>query len=313
MSMTFTIRKVESADDLRSLIEFPWHLYHDDPNWTPPLLSMRRELLDREHNPAWEYLDGVYFLAWRGDTVLGSISAFVNPRHNERHDEHIAWFGLFDCIHDAEVADALLQTAMDWAAQRGYDAIRGPANFTLHAECGLLIENFEPAVLMMSYNQPHYAQFIENAGFHKVMDVYSWAFYANATEQEAATERALRLAERLQRREKIHLRTFNPKDKKQEFKRLRHLYNHGWVNNWGFVPMTEAELDALIASLGLLIDPNLCIFAEVDGEAIGFVLAIPNLSEILRRVRPRPGVPEIFSLLPLAWELKIRRRIECVR
>ncbi|MCY4106551.1 MAG: hypothetical protein OXG02_07595 [Chloroflexi bacterium] len=313
MSKPFAIRKVTSDEDLRALIEFPWCLYRDDPNWSPPLLSMRRELLDQEHNPAWQYLDGEYFLAWRGGEVLGSIAAFVNPRHNATHDEYIAWFGLFDCIHEGEVAASLLQTAIDWATQRGYSAIRGPASFTLHAECGLLIDNFGPAVLMMAYNPPYYADFVENAGFRKVMDVFSWAFYANSAEQEAATERALRLAEKLQRREKIHLRTFNPRNRKQEFLRLRHLYNHGWVNNWGFVPMTEAELDALIASLGILIDPNLCIFAEVDGEAIGFVLAIPNLSEILRRVRPRPGVPELISLLPIAWQLKIRRKIECVR
>ena len=309
----FEIRRVSSSEDRRALIHLPWQLYHHDPNWTPPLLSMRRELVDKKHNPAWQYLDGEYFMAWRGKEALGSIAAFVNPRHNERHDENIAWFGLFDCVEDADVAASLLQTAINWAIQRDFTAIRGPASFTLHEECGLLIENFEPAVLMMAYNPPFYSRFLENSGFSKVMDVFSWAFYANAPKQEEATERALRLSERLLRRQRITLRTFNSKDKKREYQRLRHLYNHGWVNNWGFVPMTDAELDALIASLGILIVPDLCIFAEVDGEAIGFVLAIPNLSELLRRVRPRPGVPEIFSLLPIAWHLKIRPSIQCVR
>lgn len=313
MSNAIEIRRVSTRADKRALFRLPWQLYRDDPNWTPPLLSMRQELLDKEHNPAWQYLEGDYFLAWRGDRALGSIAAFVNPRHNERHGENIAWFGLFECVAEAAVANALLSAAIDWATQRGYTAIRGPASFTLHAECGLLVENYQPAVLMMPYNPPYYADFIEKAGFTKAMDVYSWAFYANAPAQEAATERALRIAERLQRRQRIQLRTFNTRDKRNEYLRLRQLYNNGWVNNWGFVPMTEAELDALIASLGILIVPELCIFAEVAGEAVGFVLAIPDLFEALRRVQPRPGIPEIISLLPIAWHLKLRPSIQSVR
>ena len=301
------IRPVQTRADERALFRLPWRLYRDDPHWTPPLLSMRRELLDQKRNPAWQYLDGQYFLAWRGEEALGSIAAFVNPRHNERHGENIAWFGLFECVEDAAVADALLEAACQWARQRGYSALRGPATFTLHDECGLLIENFEPAVILMPYNPPFYARFLESAGFAREMDVFSWAFYANKPAQEAATERALRLADRLQRRQRIQLRTFNRRDKRDEYRRLRHLYNHGWVNNWGFVPMTDAELDALVASLGILLVPDLCIFAERDGQAIGFVLAIPNLAEALRRARPRPGIPEILSLLPIAWHLKLRR------
>ena len=191
MSAAIEIRRVSTRADQRALFRLPWQLYRDDPKWTPPLLSMRRELLDKRHNPAWQYLDGEYFLAWRGDQALGSIAAFVNPRHNERHGENIAWFGLFECIEDGAVADALLAAAGDWGAPArlcGRCAV--PPASTLHVECGLLINNFEPAVLMMAYNPPYYARFIERAGFGKVMDVYSWAFYANAPTQEAATARA---------------------------------------------------------------------------------------------------------------------------
>ena len=132
MPDSFEIRRVSSTEDRRALIHLPWQLYHHDPNWTPPLLSMRRELVEKKHNPAWQYLDGEYFMAWRGEEALGSIAAFVNPRHNERHDENIAWFGLFDCVEDADVAASLLQTAINWAIQRDFTAIRGPASFTLH-------------------------------------------------------------------------------------------------------------------------------------------------------------------------------------
>ncbi len=315
MTNKIEVHTIRSPAEHNQLLRFPWCLYRADSNWTPPLLSMRRELLDRQKNPAWQYLKGDYFLAKRrgDDEVLGTIAAFVNPRHNERHGENIAWFGLFETTNDETVARSLLETAINWAGERGYQAIRGPANFTLHAECGLLIENFGPAVLMMSYNPPYYATYLEKTGFQKAMDIHSWAFDANAPKQEEATERALRLAERIQKRHRITLREFNPRDRKNEFLRLRQLYNIGWANNWGFVPMTEAELDALIATLGLLIEPKFCIFAESEGIAIGFVLAIPDLSEALRRARPGPAVPEWLSWISIAWQLKIRRNIRSVR
>ena len=170
MSNPVAVRKVENAGDFRAFFEFPWHLYKNDPHWVPPLLSMRRDLLDKEKNPAWaEYMEGDYFAAWRGDQIVGTIVAYINHRHNKFHEEHIGWFGAFEVYDDQEAATALLETAAEWVKSRGYDAVRGPQTFTTHEECGLLVDGFTRPTLLMPYNYPYYQQLVENAGFHKNM------------------------------------------------------------------------------------------------------------------------------------------------
>ena len=103
-----TVRKVESDSDFKAFFEFPWTIYKDDPNWVPPLLSIRKKLLDRKKNPSWEYLTGDYFVAWRGSEPVGTITAFINHRHNETWQEKIGWFGLFETYDDPEISQALL-------------------------------------------------------------------------------------------------------------------------------------------------------------------------------------------------------------
>src|SRR5690606_40130709 len=124
-SRSLSIRPIDNKQEFKQFFEFPWVLYKNDPHWVPMLLSMRRDLLDKKKNPAWEYLEGQYFGAWRGDTLVGTITALINHRHNEIWDEHIAWFGTFEAYDDQEVVDGLLKIAEEWATARGYTTLRG--------------------------------------------------------------------------------------------------------------------------------------------------------------------------------------------
>ena len=148
-SAPLTIRKVETAEDYKAFFEFPWIVHKEDPHWVPPLLSMRKEILDKEKGASWEYIEGDYFGAWRGDTLVGIIAAFVSHRHNQFNDDNASWWGLFECYNDQEAATALLNIACEWGEKRGYSRILGPANMTLHEECGLLIDNFDDPVVLM--------------------------------------------------------------------------------------------------------------------------------------------------------------------
>ncbi|MCB9453550.1 MAG: GNAT family N-acetyltransferase [Anaerolineaceae bacterium] len=313
MSSSVTVRKVESPADYRAFFEFPWTLYKDDPYWTPPLLSMRRDLLDQKKSPSWEYMEGDYFAAWRGDKIVGTIAAYINPRHNEFHEEHIGWFGAFDVYDDQEAATALLNTAADWVRERGYDAIRGPQSFTTHEECGLLVDGFVRPILLMPYNAPYYQGLVENAGFTKAMDVYSFYADRDGIMNGKERKRIARLTERIMQRNKITIRPLDPKRKKAEFELFKEIYNAAWEKNWGFVPMTPRELDALVASLGQFVEPQLALFAEVDGKPAGFIMAVPDFNQLLQKVYPRPGVPEIASLLQILWHWKIRPSIDWIR
>jgi GNAT superfamily N-acetyltransferase len=308
-----TIRKVETAADFRAFFTFPWQVYKDDPNWVPPLLSMRRELLDKDKNPSWEYIEGDYFTAWRGDQIVGTISAFINHRHNEYHKEHIGWFGTFEVLDDQEAATALLSTAADWVRAKGYEAIRGPQSFTTHEEVGILVDGFVRPVLLMGYNPPYYQKLIEGAGLSKAMDVYSFHLSRQGTEEHATGERLERLTKAVMKRNQITVRPIDPKRLKEDFVLFKELYNAAWDKNWGFVPMTPRELDALVTSLGQFFDPRFAFFAYVQGEPAGFVLAIPDFNQVLHKAYARPGVPEVVTLLKALWHWKIRPVMDTAR
>jgi GNAT superfamily N-acetyltransferase len=313
MNASLTVRKVESQADYRAFFEFPWTLYKDDPYWTPPLLSMRRDLLDKKKSPSWEYLEGDYFTAWRGDRLVGTITALINHRHNEFRKEHIGWFGTFDVYDDQEAATALLNTAADWVQARGYDAIRGPQSFTTHEECGLLVDGFVRPVLLMPYNPPYYQALVENAGFSKVMDVYSFYVSREGIINAKETQRIARLTERIMQRNKITIRSLDPRRKKAEFALFKEIYNAAWEDNWGFVPLTPRELDALVESLGMFVEPRLALFAEVNGDPAGFIMAVPDFNQVLHKIRPRPGVPEAVSLIQALWHWKIKHSMSWIR
>lgn len=308
------VRQVSTPAAFRAFFRFPWVLYRENPHWVPMLLSMRRELLDQQNNPSWQYMEGDYFAAWRGDQIVGTIAAYINHRHNDFQDERIGWFGAFEVYDDAEAARALLDTAAAWVREKGYPAMRGPQTFTTHEECGLLIDGFERPVLLMPYNPPYYQRLIENAGgFHKVMDTHSYHLTKEHAQEVFADGRMKRLAEAAMKRHNITVRQIDPRNLKGDFQLFKDLYNAGWVKNWGFVPMTPAELDALVESLGMFFDPKLAFFGEINGDPAGFVMAVPDFNQVLKAANPRPGVPEIYTLLRALWFWKVRRVIDWVR
>jgi hypothetical protein len=307
------IHKVESTSDFRHFFNFPWKLYKKDPNWVPPLLSMRHEVFDKRKGAAWEYLEGDFFTAWRGDQPIGTIAAYINHRHNQFHQEHTAWFGAFECVNDPEAAHALLGTAVEWARSKGYDTVRGPQTFTPHEEVGLVVEGFSRPVLLMPYNPPYYADLIEAAGFAKVMDTVCFTYERTTVVGSNLLERLDKITARTMQRNKITVRPFDIKRKAEEFRLLKELYNAGWEKNWGFVPLTERELDGLVDSLGVFLDPRLVYFGYVENQPAGFILGIPDFNQVLYRAYPRPGIPEPLTLLAALFHWKIRPVIDWTR
>lgn len=313
MSDALSVRKVAGDADFRAFFEFPWRVHRDSPAWVPPMLSMRRELLDKQKNPAWSYMEGDYYLAWRNAQPVGTIAAFINHRHNEVHDERIGWFGAFDVLADQQAASALLDAAADHVRRRGYEALRGPQTFTTHEECGLLIDGFGQPVLLMPWNPPRYQTHVEQAGLVKHVDMFSFAMNRDVSADSGLTQRLRRITQQVMKRNRIEIRPIDRKRLSDEFSLFRELYNSAWDRNQGFVPMTEAELDALVAGLGQFLDPEFAFFASVAGEPAGFVLGIPDFNQVLRRAAPRPGVPEPLTLLRALWHWKLRPVIDTVR
>ncbi len=312
--MPVQIRKVETQADFKLFFEFPWTVYKDDPNWTPPLLSMRQEQLDKKKSAAWqEYLEGDYFLAERDGQIVGTIAAYVNRRHNEFHSENIAWFGAFETLDDEETAVALLNTAAEWAKAGGYSSIRGPQTFTTHEETGLLVDGFTRPILLMPYNKPYYEKLVLAAKYTPIMDTYSFHLSRQQVEENGLAERLERVTKAIMKRNHVTIRPIDRHALKQEFMLFKELYNAAWEKNWSFVPMTPKELDALVKSLGQFFDPDLAFFGYVDEQPAGFIMAIPDLNQVLLRAYARPGTPEIITLAKALYYWKINSVIDWAR
>jgi len=300
------VREVATPRDRESFIRLPWQIYGNDPNWVPPLLVERRAFLDPRRNPFFEHAAVKLFLAADGaGRTLGRIAAIVNHNHIRTHREKTGFFGLFECVPEQAVADALLARAAEFLRGHGMETMRGPESMCVNDEIGLLVEGFDrPPMIMMPYNPPYYEALLVRHGFTKSMDLY--AYYVEDREG-TIPERVRRGVELARRRHRFTVRSLRMKDFDAELERIHRLYTSAWEDNWGAVPMTEREFRHLAENLRKIVDPELCLIAEVAGEPAGFSLALPDFNQILIRLNGR--------LLPfgIIRFLLYRRRIDAVR
>jgi GNAT superfamily N-acetyltransferase len=259
-------------------IAFPYALHRRDPGWAPLLRRDVRTLLSPARNPFFAHAEAEHFLAERSGEVVGRITAIHNRAHNEFHRDRVGFFGFFESIDDPAVARALFDRAAEWLAGRGLDVMRGPTSFSTNDEAGLLVDGFEtPAALMMPHNPRYYASLVAGAGFGKAKDLLA---YQRTFDQPP--ERLHAAAQRLERRSGITVRRLEMARFEQEVDIIKRLYNQAWKRNWGFVPMSDAEIDFLAAQLRPVVVPELVAFAEHEGRPIGFTVVLPDFNVALR-------------------------------
>jgi GNAT superfamily N-acetyltransferase len=296
------VSPVEGRRALGEFIAFPYALHRGDACWTPPLRRDVAALLSRAKNPFFAHAEAAYFLARREGRVVGRIAAVHNRLHNEFHEDRVGFFGFFECREDAEAAGALFTSAEAWLRGRGLDTMRGPASFSTNEECGLLVDGFDtPATLMMPHNPRYYVDLVEGAGFAPAKDLLVYQRMATAL-----PERLLEGARLLERRYGLAVRAIQMERFAAEVEAIKRIYNQAWERNWGFVPMTDAEIDHLAAQLRPVVVPDLVLFAERAGETIGFAVALPDLNVALRRNPSGRLFPGLIKVL-LASRHAIRR------
>jgi GNAT superfamily N-acetyltransferase len=261
-------------------------------------------MLDRAKNPFFEHGEADYFIAERDGEVVGRIAAITNRLHNEIYHDKVAFFGFFECINDFTVAAALLDTASAWVRERGFDTMRGPMSFSINDECGLLIEGFDtPNTLMMPHNPPYYLTLLETAGFKKAKDMVcleGGSLKAPVT----PPERTARAVELLKKRYGLTMRPLDMKRFPEEVALIKTLYNASWEQNWGFIPMTDAEIDHLAEGFKPVVVPSIIPFVEKDGKVIAFGLGLPDLNEALRNNRNGNMFPAALTMM---WKLKTKK------
>ncbi len=305
---------VETEEQRRAFVRFPWRLYRHDPYWVPPIFGDRLKLLTPGRHPFYEHARLQLFLAMAGAEIVGTIGAIVNHRHNEVHGDSVGFFGFFEVVDDDTVAHALFDAASDWLREQGMTAIRGPENPSQNEECGLLVDGFDmPPVVMMTYNPRYYQGLIERAGFQKAQDLYAWDIRTDIFDYnvQKLPAKFLRVAEQARQREGLVVRKIDLKQFDQEVERAKVIYNAAWEKNWGFVPMTDHEIEHLGQELKMILDPDLVYLAEVDGRPAGISLGIPDVNQALIKARPQPNTWSLpLTLLKFLW---YRRRIDTFR
>ncbi len=298
------IKVVESKKDLKKFLKFPWKVYRDNSYWVPPLMKEIKNLVDPEKHPFWRHAKRELFLAERNGEVVGRIAAIVDQNHNNFHQEKTGFFGFFECIEDYSVAEALLNTAKRWCQMEKMDIFRGPVNPSMNEECAFLLEGFDKSpTIMMSYTQPYYLEFMERYGFRKAKDLYALLKKI----EDGIPKRIEKVVERIKKKTRVKVRSFDMKNYKRDIQFIKDIYNSAWEKNWGFVPMTDDEMDLTAENIKQIAIPELVLFAEIKGKPVGVSVTVPDFNQVLKKLNGKLGLIGILKFL------YYKRKIDGVR
>ena len=304
-----TIRPVRNRRELKRFVKVPFRLHRDSEQWVPPLVFERMQFLDRKKNPWFEHGEAEYFLAERDGEPVGRISAHVDSRWDEYQGGKDAMFGFFEAAEDPEVVRALFDAATEWALARGRERLLGPMDFTTNDEIGILIEGFERRPMILEpWHPPYYQRLIEAEGFGKAMDVLMWELRMGELKEGESFDPSIHeAAEKALRDEGITIRNMRKRDMAAEVRRFMDVYNEAWGDNWGFVPITDAEVEFQAKNLKQVLDEEWTFMAEKDGEVVGAALTLPDINRVMMNLNGR--------LLPFGWAkfLLGKRKIDRLR
>jgi len=271
----------------------PRRVQGSDPHFVPPLVPEVLRVLDPGRNPFFRHGEAELFLARRGRVPCGRISASCDRLFDEFHGERVAWFGHLESVDDPEVVRVLLERARDFGRARGARVLRGPVNLSTNYECGLLVEGFDtPPVVGMNHHPPYLSRLLEAQGLRPAKDLLAYWMWKGKED----LGRVLRLARRLAGRGGIAVRPIRMRDYGEEVARIHAVYAKAWERNWGFAPMPEEEFRFLAKGMKRVLDPDLCLLAEKDGEALGFLLALPDVNRAIAAIGGRLFPFGIFRL-----------------
>ena len=294
------VKPVAGRRDFNAFLDVPARLRTGDPTWIAPLRVERKHHFGPK-NPYFAHAKAQYFLAETAEgKPVGRITAQVDDLVQPADGSgRVAHFGCLEAA-DAESLHALLAAAEDWARDQGATSLHGPFSLSINDEIGLRVAGFHrPARLMMNDAPEWYAPAVADAGYAKAKDVVAYTFDGRAD----LPARAARLAAQAEAMPGLRERPIDPARFHEELATVVDIFNDAWSDNWGFVPMTEAEVGAMAAAMKPLIRPEMVRIAEKDGVPVAMIVGLPDINEALAGLGGR--------LLPwgwarLLWRLKVR-------
>lgn len=298
------IRPVASKADRKRFVELVWDVYRDDPNWVPPLKDEMMGLITPGKNPWFEHAEAALWLAERGGRVVGRISAQVDRLVLEQMGPGIGNWGMFEVVDgESEAGPQLIAIAEQWLRDKGMTTSLGPLSLSIWDEPGLLVQGFdEPPTAMMGHHRPTYQGIVESAGYAKAKDLVTYELDIRIN----MIPMIQRLIDAGNRSGKIRIRSVDKSRFDEEAHTILTLLNDAWSDNWGFVPLTEAEIAYAGKKLKPIIYEDLVCIAEVKNEAgvfepAAFMITIPDLNELTRDLN---GELFPFGFIKLLWRLR---------
>jgi GNAT superfamily N-acetyltransferase len=299
MSNAVTIKPVETAADRKAFVNLPWRLYARDPNWVPPLKSEMHGLIGGlKTNPWFEHAEAMFWLALRGGEVVGRISAQVDQLVLQHMGAGTGHWGMFECIDDQAVADALLETAEAWLRRCGMVRAQGPFSLSVWDEPGLLVQGFDtPPTVMMGHHLPWYERLITARGYAGIKDLHCWSLPI----QQPFPEMVQRIVALSERNAKLVTRPVDKTKFDAEAALILDILNDAWADNWGFVPLTPLEIANVGKKLKPIIFNDLVRIAEYEGVPVGFMITLPDINELTRDLN---GELFPFGWAKMLWRLR---------
>lgn len=292
MSDSLRCDPVRTRSDKKSFLKLERTLYQDDPHWVPPLWQVRKEMVGFKPHPFYEDAEREAFLVRRGEQTVGRVLAIVNHAHNRHHHESRGFFGFYECEDDVEASNLLLTEATRWLHQQGMTDVRGPVNPSLNYECGLLIDGFDsPPTFLIPHNRDYYGRLIEAFGFEKVQDLFSYDAHIDILHD--LDPKLKFVIDEATKRFKVICRPIDRKRFAEDVRSFLEIYNLSLQQTWGYVPMSEAEIDHQSDGLKHLIVPELTSIAEIDGRPVGAGFGLLDYNQIIKKIDGR--------LFPFGW------------
>jgi GNAT superfamily N-acetyltransferase len=266
-------------------LAFPYRIYRGDPSWIPRLWPEQMSWLRRTHN-FFEVGDADWFVARQNGQVLGTIGAAIDHRYNHHFQRRWGVFGFFEFAEDESVFAALVDCARGWLRTRGMTHMLGPQSFAPNDYPGFLVGRHDtPAALYAGHSPSYYLEFAQRAGWAKYQDSIAYRLVRGDGNKwsDHIPEWLTRIAQRVQRNPTYGVRRAELEHFEREFQHVLRLYNRSLSRVPGFAPVTEGEFRKYVQELLPVLDPEMVLFALVDGKEVGFALAIPNLAEAFQK------------------------------
>lgn len=268
---------------MNDFIDLPYRLYKDNPNWCPPIRIERKAFFSRK-NSFMSHSEVNYFVAYENGQPVGRVTAHKDEIYNRQYRTQQGFFGFFECYENLETAGKLMAACENWARAQGMNSLLGPINFSTNHEIGFLIKGFDtPPMIMMPYTKEYYPGIMFKLGYAKEKELIAYSLNRTHTLPDFFVNLADKIARDYQ--DTVKIRTFHMNKLKSELKILLDIYNSAWSKNWGFVPMTDEEISDIARQIKFFANPDFIYILYKDDKPAAFLLALPDINEILIKIK----------------------------